>query len=553
MSKSLKSNPAALLGLVVFLVALAYRFVGIQWGLPNELHLFSYHPDEPINLGAANQIHPESFSFTPHFYNYPTLYLTLLRLVAGPQPTDMTQLGGYFASAHLMGRLISVLAGAFVALAAFSATRRFAGNLGGVIAGAFVAFAPAMVVHSRFQTVDMLAAVFFAWSVERAIALVTTKDANPKQLLQMVLASGVLAGLSMGTKYTGIVALGSLLAALVLVKPKNAVALAGGSVLAAIVVFVITTPGCLLETSKFLADIRFEAQHTREGHGDTFALTGPGFIYHISNLVTGMGLLATLVGIVSLGYACFRRHIWAFVLAASWVPYYLLIGQGQDKFMRYTLPLFFGLACFVAYAIVCGQNKKGWGLAVVALGIFGLGGADRGGLMSSANYTMLMAGKEPRDEAARYLKEKAKGKSVGLVTDPWTYTAPIYPLTGRPRNRWEVYAQDMASSDPRVVRYAPANPEERLEWDPRLISEAKPDYITFSNIESERYEYWLRLGPGIEARYKEQAARYDQFVKELNDKYVVDAIFGQLDQTPAVHDMEYVRPVIQVWKRKDLP
>ena len=65
--------------------ALLWRLIGINWGLPNDLHAQSYHPDEPVNLLVAQQVDISKGDFEPGFYNYPTLYLTALRVVS-----DMT-------------------------------------------------------------------------------------------------------------------------------------------------------------------------------------------------------------------------------------------------------------------------------------------------------------------------------------------------------------------------------------------------------------------------------------------------------------------------------
>ena len=46
------------------------RFLGISWGLPNELRNFSLHPDEQVNFLYAREIIPTQLKFTPGNYSY---------------------------------------------------------------------------------------------------------------------------------------------------------------------------------------------------------------------------------------------------------------------------------------------------------------------------------------------------------------------------------------------------------------------------------------------------------------------------------------------------
>lgn len=551
MSSSLDFKKPAVVGTLLFLAAFLFRFVGIRWGLPNQMHAFSYHPDEPIILGYAQSLNPLGGNFLPHFYNYPTLYLTILRLFSGAAPQNSADYASYMAGAHLVGRMISAVAGASIVLCVYRCLHRITNPLGAICGSVAALVAPALVVHSRFQTVDMLAACFFAWSVERALALALEgKDWDEKRILKTALAAGALAGLSAGTKYTGILGLGSLVVALISLRPKNAAICLFGAIGTAIVVFVVTTPGIILDQKKFIADFLFEAKYVKEGHGDTFALTAPGALFHLGNLSTGLSPLLALVGLVAAGYAAFRKHNWAWVMLGSWLPYYLILCNGQDKFMRYTLPLFFGLAFFIGYAAGTGHRKQNiWGYLVILFVFLGLGGVDRGGLTSSATYTMLMNGEDARDRAALWLRENGKGKAVGIVSDPWTYTPPLYFTTGSPRDPdWNRFAVPMlAATDPRVVRYTPENPQERFDFDTRLLDQG-PDFVVLSNIEEEPYIRWVNAKPK-DGKYKLFADRYLAFMEALAKQYEPANRFGETEPG-LVHDMQYVRPEIRVWQKK---
>ena len=74
-----------LIALALFVAALVLRWVGIGWGLPNDIRNQSLHPDEPVIWMYAQQLDPGRGDFDPSFYQYPTLYLTALKVASSGQ------------------------------------------------------------------------------------------------------------------------------------------------------------------------------------------------------------------------------------------------------------------------------------------------------------------------------------------------------------------------------------------------------------------------------------------------------------------------------------
>src|SRR5512140_1268 len=72
--------PPVLTLAAILVVAATLRLTGLRWGLPNQAHYFSYHPDEIFlllpSLGFAQG------DWNPHFFNYGTLYIYLVGLPA---------------------------------------------------------------------------------------------------------------------------------------------------------------------------------------------------------------------------------------------------------------------------------------------------------------------------------------------------------------------------------------------------------------------------------------------------------------------------------------
>ena len=548
-----------LLLLAVFLLALAVRLPGLGWGLKNDLRNASLHPDETNNFGYSRAVVPALGRFTPGFYSYGTLYLTALSVASdvatgytgGPRTkegwswTDPSRTDWDWVSRCILaGRIVSLLAGAATVAIAFLLGSRVAGPLAGALAGAFIALAPAHVVHSRFQTPDVLAAALIGGALLFAVRALDPRDAKAR--LAPATWCGLLAGLSASVKYTGILVLLALYAALALAKPPSWVRQAVVATVVAIGSFLLTTPGVLLETPQFLHDFAFEMRHTSTGQELFFTGTSSGFAFHLANLAVGIGLVLVLMAVAGLGWAASRRHAWALVLLAFLVPYYLLIGRAEVKYMRYTFPLYVGLAVGFGYAVASAQRRGAWGKAAVAGAIVGLGGVPGGGVRDSAILTMGMVGEDPRDVAGRYLR--AHAQTVGLARDPWYWSPSIVPDGANPRSFWRAIAAEVErSSSPRIA-YGLMPDGHVASFDSAVFRQA-PDRIATTNFETE-YALALRgrkdLGPDETIRVATACAWLDA----LRRDYEVERVFANADRTYRIEDMDYVRPEVTVWKRR---
>lgn len=536
-----------LLGVSVFLFAFLVRLVGIGWGLPTREHWVSLHPDEFVVWSAAQQIEPAKLDFDPGFYNYGTLYLSLLK-VAGTvraayagQPAADDPAAPWLAigADQMAGRLLSAAAGAGTAWVVFLLLWRRIGRFGAGLGAAAMALAPGHVLHSQFQTVDVLGAFWVALSLLFAARFADGVDEGKRDALW----AGLFAGLAAGTKYTGILALLALAAAAAGARREpGAWRQAGIGALAAFAAFALATPGAWLNSAAFLRDFRYEMAHTSEGHGLVFAGTSPGFLYHLANLSAGWGVAGLIVAGVGLAWAARERAKWVWPLLAFGVAYYVLIGRAEVKFLRYTLPLFPVLAAGLGFAVDRAHRaqKQAWKL-LVAAGIVAVGGA----LSSTAKQATWTAGADPRVEAARDLRGSV---SVGLVADPWFYTPTLYPQTALPRSvpfseRDRLMRE---ASSPRVLRFVPENPDERFDWDVRLL-DLKPEAVAFSSFEADDL-HRLRTAKGLAPEVQVQVDRYVAFLARITQEYEPLESYGT--DGPAIHDLMYVRPRIWTWKRK---
>ncbi|MCH7903936.1 MAG: glycosyltransferase family 39 protein [Armatimonadetes bacterium] len=563
-----------LIGLGVFAVALALRLVGIGWGAPNDIRNHSLHPDEQVITLYSQQIDPTRLDFTPGFYNYGTLYLTSVRIagdlaltyggeIAGEGPAAVN---AAFARIQMAGRVISAIAGAATAWFVFLILAGRVNLLGAILGSLAMAFAPGHVMHSRFQTPDVFATFLLVVSLYFALRLLPVQEEESIQSRLFVrygVLAGVFAGLSAGAKYTGILALIALAVACALSTDKvrwKTLALGAG---AALVTFVVTTPGVLLESQRFFADFRYEMLHTSTGHGLVFAGTPSGFIFHLQNLSVAFGFVLLLVGAFGLGRAVFRRHAWAIALVAFALAYYILIGRAEVKFVRYVFPLIpvlcIGVGWLAGRAHISPSQPIKHG--VVFLAILGVGGVGGGGLTLAVNTTILMTQEDVRDAFAREIMELLEdGESVGFVSDPWFYSIPLFPDSAAMRPFDPRESSMFSDSKNPLLLYVPDNPDERFSWDVRLLTELEPTYVVYSSFEFADLARLMKE-PSPPTEYKIQIERAKEFMDILSTHYEPLEVRGDdavssftFPDGTTLHDLMYVRPTLWLWKRKtDLP
>lgn len=551
------------LGPLLFLFAFGLRLIAIGWGLPNDLHNQSYHPDEQVIWQVSQRIKPTELDFSPDFYNYGTLYLTTMRIASdvvagyggGAVTTGVSpevaakSYWDYMARCHLAGRVLSALFGAGLALIVYLIGKRVMSEFGAVIAGLTSAIAPGLVVHSRFQTVDMLATFLFAVSVYFSVRLLDGAAEWDKAALKLVGLAGLFAGLSAGTKYTGILALGSVIGACYLCqRPKPLRAIALSSALAALGFFV-ATPGALFDRAAFIRDFTYELGHTASGHGLVFEGYGSGFAVHLGNLATTLTPLVLVLAIIGLCLALYKRQRWAIVTAISCLLVYIAIGRAEVLFLRYVFPLTVALCLGLGWLAHSAQTVGGrWRFAVAGVMLV-LGN----GLSVAWQWTSAML-LDPRDVMVRYLKDQGQGKSVGLVSDPWFYSPPFFPDSTINRGLFKFQQEEMQkTANPRVFRYVPEIPDERYDWDTRLL-DAKPDFVAFSSFEAGDPARLARLS-NLRPEVALLVSRFNAFHDRLESEYEIVGSSGDMRRRYAIdaltpHDMMYVRPSLYLWKRK---
>ncbi len=348
----------ALLAVILLLAALL-RGWALAYDLP-----YIYHPDEPVYIAISQRIFVTG-DLNPHFFNYPSLFFYINALayvpffilgklagilhsradILGPVSLAMGVTQAQMAGAVLLGRVVTACFGVGTVGLVHLAGKRISGKAAvGLLAALAVAVSPANVSHSRLITPDTFVTFFVA-----AALLASVLVYQQGKTWQYILA-GICVGLAASSKYNGGLVLLPLLLAHAL-RHGRAALRQPGLYLALFFCgagFLAATPFAILDPSKFLTDLSFEAQHYATGHA---GMEGEALLWYLSYAWNSAGLLY-LLAVVGIPYG-FRSHLKETCLLSTFpVVYFALISTMAVRNDRTFLPLTPALFLLAAWFLV---------------------------------------------------------------------------------------------------------------------------------------------------------------------------------------------------------
>jgi hypothetical protein len=540
----------------VVTIGLALRLYGIDWSLPNPTHLFSYHPDEILVVGAARNVDIPHGRLNPHFFNYGSLYIYLISLLL---PPARAAFANSLFTDYLVARLLAAVLGAATIYVTYLIGKRLGGAKVGFAAAAVMAIIPLHTVHSHYAAVDVPATFWVSLSLLGAVAAADSRKAR------WYVLSGAAAGFAAATKYNcGLVVL-SILTAHTLscirertsqnLRARHYLGLPALALACTAAAFLLGTPGVLIATNEFWRDFSYEMRHTSTGHGLVFVGTGSGWWYHLSyNLRYGLTLPLLVLSVCGVGYLAWRRRPAEIALLAFAVVYYGLIGAFEVRFMRYLIPILPVLAVAAGTLLSALASppaeepaKRRWPrITALVAGVL----ACVWSLVYTCAHLTLFVGPDPRDKALAWLVSNAKGESVGLTTVPWFYSPPVSIYNGGPQSEkaFRLYA---GQSQFRLTVLGTDAAQLRA-------SQELPKYFVISDFE---YGDALRLlsSGSVPPSAVEQVEAFADFWRALHAKYKLVAVFSKNPSLgPLVlpkralppHDWMYPYPTIRIYQRR---
>lgn len=330
----------------VCLLALLLRAWGLDFGLPS-----LYHPDEPTHVTIVERI-IKTGDLNPHFFDYPSLFFYIHTLaylpyfLAGkllgvfqsvadiPYPV-VYQLGvgtTTMPTTFMLGRWVTVLFGVgTVALVYVVGKRLFDKPQVGLLAALLTAVSPANVVNSRFITPNMMLSFFGVLALLGATLVLRRGDTR-----YYVLA-GLGAGLTASIKYNGALIIIVLAAAHFLREGPRGLKdwrIYMAPILAA-ALFFATTPFAILDSAKFLNDVRLDAAHYSTAH---FGMEGDALAWYIDYLWAVEGFIVALAVLEALRGLILRSKP-LIMLSIFPVVYFVFISTFVVRNDRTVMPL----------------------------------------------------------------------------------------------------------------------------------------------------------------------------------------------------------------------
>jgi hypothetical protein len=378
-SEWLVSRPGRSTLLLIVAVATSIRLVLVKAGLPN-----INHPDEPTNLrvGLSMTAHHTAL---PHWYHYPSMLFDVIAGVlfvsghSGHAGTAkflrLQTLGNSQTTAMhtvLALRLVTVaLSVGMCVIVALVVRRLTASWIAALVAGLVLALSPVAVENGVAITPDTYSGFFAALALAGALRVADTGTTRG------YLLTGAAVGAAVASKYNAILVILSLLAAHFVYYGRASTAWrATRKLLASIgmsaVVFVVITPGAVLDRHRLVRDVNFELKHYAQGHAGADRHSGRFYLDTLVHSELALLVLA-VVGLVAVIAAKYRRPV--LVVGFFAVPYFALLSSEDVHFSRNLLPLLPALGILaglgtaqVVRAVAAADPKGRWLLGAVALG-----------------------------------------------------------------------------------------------------------------------------------------------------------------------------------------
>jgi len=448
-----KVQIAALLG-AVLMCALGLRLYGINWD-----EGWVVHPDEFNVKEVALRVHlfhPE-LSLNPHFFVYGSLPIYLLKGVG----SILSNFNETLSTSNLIavGRGLAAVFDTGTVLLVYLLGRRLYNHRTGLLAAIFATFTVLSIQQAHFCTVDSMLTFLVALTV-----LFSTKvifDSAKPGVWTAVLI-GISLGLAFATKTSALILLGVVVTAYTLRCFKGEddsisrssfrtsqikSSLAGLAIVVPVALLTVaaTEPYAFIDWSAFVADMRFirdvlATRATDMPWTRQFIDTTP-YWYQIRHLsIWGMGLplaIAAWGGLLfTLATAIVRRRK-SDLLLLSWVlPFFLLTGWSEVKFLRYVLPLVPFLCLFAAhlFSALCERLRGNWRrLVVVCMALV---------VACSAFYSFahvsIYSKRHPILRTADWVNANV-GPDEIVAAEDWEF--PLYLVT-RPKTVLRIYDED---------------------------------------------------------------------------------------------------------------
>lgn len=315
------------------------RIWGLHFGLPYD----GIHPTEHFSILQSEQ-YLSSASLKPNDFQHPALFQYLITFTARLSSLPL-QNYLYF---YLLGRIISCLASILAVWFIYRLAKNlFNSKASGLLCASFLGFNLLSVKYAHYAVPDSLCLLFLILSITFALRILE----NP--VLKNYIFCAVFCGLSIASKFSGLISLGFLFCAHILAKKeKFSHYKFVFSLVAVFLVFFAVSPYHLIFLKDAAAD--FSRYLGEKGYFNAWGFRTSGFFtYPFILLPDAFGFLAFLFALAGLGTMLLKERIKALLLVLPLLLYFLIIGKekgGTLQNLLLFLPMFcIGVTYFLSF------------------------------------------------------------------------------------------------------------------------------------------------------------------------------------------------------------
>ena len=349
--------------LLIFILALLLRVWGIGFGFPK-----LKYQDENITVKAAygvatGKLDPQQYIYPAStlIYGVGALYIPthfIYKLVTTSKLTTEKHFSKNRYWFHWVGRYVIALMGAFSSLILYSIGRKLFNRYVGIIAAIFLAVNPLHSWLSHYFTTDIAMTFFLLLCLLGAIKYLQEKDKK-----KSILLAGTALGLSVATKYPGIIGVIPILTAHIISilrnhsiplisKIKNVFLSKNMAfiLLLAIVTFSLLSPYLLINFGTVLENLKNEARDVHPG-ADGLSFWGNSKYYFVKPLGfhnTGILALLSWLGLVIMAIKRKRGNI---IIIVSILGSLIFISLLKLHWPRWIIPVTPLMMLSAAYCI----------------------------------------------------------------------------------------------------------------------------------------------------------------------------------------------------------
>ena len=328
-----------LIALVVF--AAAVRLIGLNF---DDRHFF--HPDERRIAFAVEELSFKPLQLNPHFFAYGSFPLYVTRAATSVLGLVDERLSHY-DNIILIGRGVSALAGTFTVILLVLLGARLYNRSVGLLAGFLLAACVLHLQNSHYMTTD----VFLTFMVTLALSFLV--GVVQRGWTRDYVYAGIAIGLATATKFSALPLLAPLAIACVvrMARERRVLPIVGKGLLAVVCValaFAAGQPYALLDFASYYHDVEEQSRMVRQAGLMPYTnqyIGVPKYGYDLTQLVLwGMapplGLVAVWATATRVVGAVRERSATDIMLLAWVLPFFLITGAFDVKFVRYLLPIY---------------------------------------------------------------------------------------------------------------------------------------------------------------------------------------------------------------------